>query len=361
VFHVKRNSGICETATAESVRRRLGALLPPAWILDDIQKAYTGKRTGQRGASLRLRAPDGQTLELRLEVKDGLEPRAVRPLAEKLRGAAPAIPVVVAPHLGRRTRELLVEEGIGFADGTGNFRIAAERPTLFIQTSGSDRDPDPVERPLRSLRGPGAGRAIRALCDFRPPYGVRDLAARSGASAPTLSRVISLLEREALLERGPDRSVARADVAGCLRRWASDYSFADSNRVSTWIAPRGLPAFWAEFTRWSKKRLGYAATGSAAVNDLLSVAPARLAQAYVTHADPIASRLGLRPAEAGANVALAEPFDNVVFARARKRDGLPCAALPQVAVDLLTSPGRGPEEGEELLRWMAKHEGVWRA
>ena len=151
------------------------------------------------------------------------------------------------------------------------------------------------------------------------------------------------------------------EVAGCLRRWASDYSFAKSNRVSTWIAPRGLPGFWAEFTRWSKKRLGYAATGSAAVSDLLSVAPARLAQVYVTNADPIASRLGLRAAEAGANVALAEPFDDVVFARARKREGLPCVALPQVAVDLLTSPGRGPEEGEELLRWMAKNEGVWRA
>jgi hypothetical protein len=151
------------------------------------------------------------------------------------------------------------------------------------------------------------------------------------------------------------------DVAGCLRRWASDYSFAKSNQVTTWIAPRGLPAFWAEFTRWSRQRLGYAATGSAAVSDLLSVAPARLAQVYITNAEPIAKRLGLRSAEAGANVMLAEPFDEVVFARIRKRERLPCVALPQAAVDLLTSPGRGPEEGEELLRWMAKHEGIWRA
>ena len=361
MFHVTRNARISETGLATSIRKRLGELLPPAWSLDEGRSARVRKGSGLKSARLQFRTPDGQTLEVRLEVKEDLEPRAVRRLAEKLREAAPAIPVVVAPHLSRRTRELLVEEGIGYADATGNVRIAAERPALFIHTSGSDRDPDPVERPLRSLRGPGAGRAVRALCDFRPPYGVRDLAARSGASAPTLSRVIGLLEREALLERGPDRTVARVDVAGCLRRWAADYSFAKSNRVTTWIAPRGLPVFWAEFTRWSRQRLGYAATGSAAVSDLLSVAPARLAQVYVTHAEPIARRLGLRAAEAGANVILAEPFDDVVFARVRKRDELPCVALPQAAVDLLTSPGRGPEEGEELLRWMTRHEGMWRA
>jgi hypothetical protein len=109
------------------------------------------------------------------------------------------------------------------------------------------------------------------------------------------------------------------------------------------------------------KRDGYAATGSAAVSHLMSVAPVRLAQVFVPNADLVAQRLGLRAAEAGTNVVLAEPFDAVVFTRTTKRDGLTCAALPQVAVDLLTSPGRGPAEGDELLRWIAKNEGVWRA
>jgi DNA-directed RNA polymerase specialized sigma24 family protein len=52
---------------------------------------------------------------------------------------------------------------------------------------------------------------------------------------------------------------------------------------------------------------------------------------------------------AGANVMLLVPFDDVVFERTSKRDGLTVVALSQLAVDLLTSPGRGPSEAEAIL------------
>jgi hypothetical protein len=49
-----------------------------------------------------------------------------------------------------------------------------------------------------------------------------------------------------------------------------------------------------------------------------------------------------------------------VFERTSQRDGLSYAAPAQVAADLLTSPGRGPQEGEELIAWMRAHEDDWR-
>ena len=58
---------------------------------------------------------------------------------------------------------------------------------------------------------------------------------------------------------------------------------------------------------------------------------------------------------------LAEPFDAVAFDRRTQRDGIYYAAFSQVAADLLTSPGRGPSEAEELIRWMERHEDDWRA
>ena len=67
-----------------------------------------------------------------------------------------------------------------------------------------------------------------------------------------------------------------------------------------------------------------------------------------------------READAGTNVFLLEPFDSVVFERAATRDGLRCVAPSQLAVDLLTGPGREPTQGEELLRWMEDNEAVWR-
>jgi len=70
---------------------------------------------------------------------------------------------------------------------------------------------------------------------------------------------------------------------------------------------------------------------------------------------------GLRPADAGANVMLLRPFDPVVFARTWAEEGVSFAALSQVAADLLSSPGRGPAEGEELIAWMGKHPDAWRA
>ena len=69
----------------------------------------------------------------------------------------------------------------------------------------------------------------------------------------------------------------------------------------------------------------------------------------------------MRPAEAGANVVLAEPFDPVVYERCREEEGISYVALGQNAADLLTSPGRGPVEAEELMDWMERHEDDWRS
>jgi len=70
--------------------------------------------------------------------------------------------------------------------------------------------------------------------------------------------------------------------------------------------------------------------------------------------------LGLRPAESGANVLLVEPGDDYVFEGSEEKQGLLYAAPSQVAADLLTSPGRGPAEGEALLEWMKGNEEAWR-
>ena len=89
-----------------------------------------------------------------------------------------AVPVVVAPFLSSRTRDRLEERGTGYIDQTGNARLVLDRPALFVYTSGAERDPRREERPARTLKGAKAGRIVRALCDFAPPVGVRELAAR---------------------------------------------------------------------------------------------------------------------------------------------------------------------------------------
>jgi hypothetical protein len=58
-------------------------------------------------------------------------------------------------------------------------------------------------------------------------------------------------------------------------------------------------------------------------------------------------------------VVLAEASDESVFDGTVQRDGLWYAAPVQVAADLLTSPARGPQEGEALIDWMQAHEDRW--
>jgi len=81
---------------------------------------------------------------------------------------------------------------------------------------------------------------------------------------------------------------------------------------------------------------------------------------FVDDADKAAGMLGLRPAEAGANMVLAEPSDPVVYERRREHEGVSYVAFSQNAADLLTSPGRGPSEAEELMNWMEENEDAWR-
>jgi hypothetical protein len=58
----------------------------------------------------------------------------------------------------------------------------------------------------------------------------------------------------------------------------------------------------------------------------------------------IEKQLDLRPPDAGANVALLIPFDDVVYERTSKKYGITCVALSQVVADLITSAGRGSNE-----------------
>ena len=332
--------------------------LPPAWQMEmEPEIARNGKRLD---ALLTIIGPDGVSARIVVEVKRHLDPKNVPLLVDQLRRYA--LPgerlLAIAPFLSNRTRELLAEAGVNYADATGSLRIAIEKPALYIELSGSNTNPwKEPQLALQSLRGPASGRIVRALCDFRPPYGIGELAERSRTPASSVSRVAALLEREALLTRDSAGRVLDVKWPDLIGRWTEDYGLTKSNRVRTFLEPRGLDALLQKLrsTSWS-----YAVTGSLAAMRVAPIAPPRLAVIYVNESDRATDDLALRRAERGTNVLLVEPFDRVVFDRTAEQEGVTYAALSQVAADLLTSPGRGPQEGQELLRWMEENEDAWR-
>jgi hypothetical protein len=149
------------------------------------------------------------------------------------------------------------------------------------------------------------------------------------------------------------------DWSNLLRRWSRDYGFLSTNRTFTYIEPRGVDALLQKAA--NSRYAPYALTGSTAAAQWAPYAPARAAMVYVDDAGQAAAEWGLRPADKGVNVILAEPKYDVVFSRTITNDqGNVIVAPAQAAVDLLTGPGRNPSEGEELISWMELNEPVWR-
>ena len=355
---------ISETAALRLAEQIVARSMPSGWSAKVVQAP--GRSTGSRSVSLRIRTSEGDTSEFGIVTKRSLNPMEAGDLLDSLgleattslRGAKPVDVAIIAPYLSERTRELIASRGVSYIDSTGNMRVQSDRPALYILTNGADKDPWPDDQPLKSLRGRGAGRALRAVVDFRPPFGVRELAGRANVSPATLARVIDLLARDALLTRDARGRVNDVDWDGCLRRWSSDYEFATSNRTTAFLSPRGLSDLTSKLAtvKWR-----YALTGSLAAQAFSPIAPARLGTLYVDDMETAVRQLDLREVDSGTNVLIAEPFDPVVYERTTKRDGLTLAAPTQIVADLLTGSGRMPAEGEELLAWMKDNERVWRA
>ena len=181
--------------------------LPAGW-----QATVTTRGIGDLDGILEVRAPDGFAGAFAVWEKRRLDPRDVAPAVLQLQGVAGGRPqLFVAPFLGSRTRALLRDAGASYGDATGNIRLILERPALFVEAQGSDKDPAAEPRSLQSLRGPAAGRVVRALCDFATPFGVRELADKASTPLGSVGRVVGLLDREALLERGPAGRIEREE------------------------------------------------------------------------------------------------------------------------------------------------------
>lgn len=318
-----------------------------------------GERRSSADLVLTIVAPDKRRSRLIVEAKTALTPRGAVELAiPRNTDKGPKRPtLIVSGYLTPSARERLREGRIGFLDLTGNAWLSLREPGLFIETQGALTNPDRPGRPARSIKGPKAGRAVRALCDFREPVGVRQLASRSGLDPGYVSRLLTLLAGEALIERASSGKVFKVDWARLLRRWAEDSPVEARASTATYIEPRGLDALLAAL---AASDMRYAVTGSLAAARVVPTAPTRLATVYVEALDKAADRLRLRETKSGMNVVLAAPADDVVFERIRKRDGTTYAAPSQVAADLMSGPGRSPAEAEELLAWMAAHEDQWR-
>lgn len=351
--------------TIESAVEGLRAQLPPSWSVDLERQPARPRGVWCPDAVVTVEAPRSRRpARLIVTYEPEITPKRAAVTAEQLRSYLSENPgtqgLVVAPWGSPRTREVLRQLGIGFVDPTGNIDLVLDEPGLVIRVEGADRNPV-WKRPVSpSLRGPKAWALMKTMIEVAPPYGVRELAAAVGTDPGYTSRVLKALEEERLILRERRGPVTEVDWPALLTQITRTYSLLDANETSTWIARgtvRDLPATLAASqleTRW-------AVTGSLGANLVASVAAPALAVVYGDDPDEIAETLGLLPADVGANVILARPYDDAAFARSWEVDETRYVSVTQLAADCLTGIGRMPAEGEALVEWMRANEGRWRA
>ena len=254
-----RNSYISETRLIDAAISDIGTRLPPRWLLRDRGRGAAARFPHQSArvinAIWELRDSEGLSADIIVEARaDPVEPRLVGSLAARLgtpslsrqeqAGAARA-GLLVSTYLSPLARERLAQAGMGYADSTGNIRFAVDRPAVYVETHGADRNPFRQQRPLQSLRRGRAARVARGLLDYRPPFGTRELAGEAACSAAMVS---GLLEPDEIVTReGPRGRIVSVDWEALTRRWAADYEFASSNTLTTWLEPRGEGRCWPGF------------------------------------------------------------------------------------------------------------------
>src|ERR1700719_2604805 len=126
MFRVTWNTQISATELVKRVCDTLASRLPTDWKLVERKQ----RREARQGpdAVVEVRAPDGSKALLQIEAKRNVEPRSVPMVLNEVRRHGTGTPLVAADFLTPRARKLLAESGAGYADATGNFRLALSKP-----------------------------------------------------------------------------------------------------------------------------------------------------------------------------------------------------------------------------------------
>lgn len=361
-FAVSANDAKQETERLDEAVVWLRQILPDDWTVERSTTQFAGgsAKAFTTDSMITIESPNG-ALGLLVETKASFSPRDAEQLmsglARALRGISRTEVLVVADWLSARTRELLRELALNYIDLTGNAYIRTTHPAMFVRTDGANRNPTPASRARSRARGPRAGRLIRTLLDVRPPYTVGSLAEATGLTSGYVSRLLSSLDYEALVERSNAGAVTGVAVEPLLRWWVETYDVIKSNEAMRLLAPAGPEAV---LHRLASAGVDAVVTGSfAAVLRRPVTAPALL-MIYTSDLVSTRDELELLPSAGSSNVVLLRPYDEVVYERTEIFRGVRYAATTQVAADCLTGPGRMPQEGEAVVEWLNQHE-TWRA
>lgn len=356
MFLFMGNKRLTETDCVQTALNNVAALLPSTWHLETSASASDTKDQPHMTAS--IIGPMGDRADFAVTYRPvGTPVRTLLAILRDRSGSRRLPQLFISEYIGPTLRSALTDAAISFTDTTGWVSLVSESPLILLSTEGAIRAPasrrsETVER----LNGVAANRIINTLCTRNTPFGVRELAGWARVSPGSVSKLLPTLAAEGIIDRGHRGRVVRVNRKALIERWVQDYSFTKTNRSVTFcLAPRGLARLQDQIANFD---IPVTATGSAAARQLLPghvtpVLPMRLLALYAESPVETATTLNLILTDAAtANVVIASPQDSNIL----DEENAPVASI---LVDLLTLPGRGDAEADQLIKVLAEHDPAW--
>lgn len=288
---------------------------------------------------------------LLLDIKSSGEPAFLYKAISRLLLASgrwpDSYPVVVAPYVSLRGRQILRQSRVGFLDLAGNCLL--EFDGVYIERTEATKPPA-ARRQQRALFAPVSSRIHRVLlhnADRR--WTLRDLAEEADVSLGLAHRVVQRLLAETFLEK-QGRLLVLRDPSGLLQTWRDAYQYS-INEVRTYHAPARTPQQLIRRISEAACRMKgrYALTLHAGAS---LVAPfVRFTDVHVYTEESVETWVGaldLREVEFGGDFSLLKPYDAGVFYAAHEVDGTVVVGDVQLYLDLYHYPARGREQADFL-------------
>jgi hypothetical protein len=269
-------------------------------------------------------------------------------------------PVFIAPYISPAAAAICDQYQVGYLDLTGNCRLAFDQ--VYIRREGFPNR-SVQKRDLRSLYSPKAERVLRILLAAgKRSWRMQELADEANISLGQVANVKKLLSDREWIDAEPGgfhlRSLDDA-VLPMLAEWAENYRIERST-ASEYYSLKPIPQTEAELVSTSQRiNAQIAFSGfSGAVRFAPAVRYQRVTAYVLSELPALADRLGLKRVSSGANVTLAEPYDEGVFYGTREVEGAPIVSPIQLYLDLIQTKGRGEEAASAILEEVIKP--VWR-
>ncbi|GFP21175.1 hypothetical protein HKBW3S06_00401 [Candidatus Hakubella thermalkaliphila] len=297
------------------------------------------------------------------EVKSVGQPRylyqAIGQLKLGISAEKDAYPIIVAPYISERGRNICKEAGVGFIDLQGNVFLKFNSILIDVQQVGvKDRamgiDRVSVKkmekRTLRRLFSPVSSRVIRVMLEnSKEVWTLRALSTEAEASLKQTYLVTNTLDEEGFVDKKRG-AITLTRPGELLDLWASSYNIT-INEIQTFYSfeknPTSLMKKASALAR--EKGLKYAFTLHAGASLVAPFVRFTDVHFYLAGSRGFwVKELDLRPVEYGGSVHLIIPYDKGVFYNRQIVGDMVTVSNTQLYLDLHNYPARGKEQADFL-------------